>query len=52
MKKVMVWMYEVPVEKLDEKGKPFKTTEFIEADRLVSSAGTPTAKKVRVAHYR
>lgn len=52
MKKVMMWMYEVPVEKTDERGKPFKTTELVEADKLVSSAGTPTAKKVRVAYYR
>lgn len=45
MKRVMVWMWEHPVEELDAKGKPIKKT-------IMSTEENPERKPIRVALYR
>jgi len=45
MKRAMVWMWEYPIEELDEKGKLVKRTEWRTEPR-------ENTRQVRVAHYR
>lgn len=45
MKRVMQWMWEYPVEEVDEKGRVVKKTEWRLEPREDS-------KRVRVAYYR